>query len=253
MYQRVASFHPDASITNKLNSLNNPLPLDPFIIQNLSDASGAVVNSDFFPIKITSLPPSMNMSELMEHFRLNINNFTSGQASFTPYADSHINDTQLWNQSGTASKGALVHISMPNDGTVIESDYISNSNGTAFKFTTLTSPYDYNHPVSGNREFGVYPDPNNPGSYTFYTMGVDRISDWKFALFNQVSNGGVFTGASNLWRAMQANMISDIIAHGGQADYYPTHEFIARPDYDVVKDYLEGTISLAELKQQIGC
>ncbi|NNU33811.1 hypothetical protein HK413_06035 [Mucilaginibacter sp. S1162] len=140
---------------------------------------------------------------------------------------------------------------MADDGTVIESDYQSNNNGTFFKFSTMTSPFDLNHPVSGNREFGIYPDPNNPGSYTFYTMGVDRVSDWIFVVGNTLFNG--FRRTDQLWTAMQSNMINYINNHGGHAEFYGKKNYIARPNYNLVKDYLEGRISLAELKRRIGC
>ena len=171
----------------------------------------------------------------------------------TPTPFLGINDTQLFNQTGAQSVGSLVHIHMADDGTVIESDYQSNANGTYFRFSTMTSPLDFNHPVSGNREFGIYPDPNNPGTYTFYTMGVDRISDREFGLVNWTTNGVVFDGADRLWNAMQTNMINYINAHGGQASYYSKKSYIARPDWGIVEDYLNGNITYAQLKQKIGC
>ncbi len=117
----------------------------------------------------------------------------------------------------------------------------------------MTSRLDFNHPVSGNREFGIYPDPNNPGSYTFYTMGVDRISDWVFAFGNTLGNGIVFTGADQLWNSMQGNMINYINAHGGHAEFYNKKSYIARPRYDLVQDYLDGKITQQQLKAKIGC
>ncbi|MEO6630354.1 MAG: hypothetical protein ABIN13_01490, partial [Mucilaginibacter sp.] len=160
-----------------------------------------------------------------------------------------------WNQSGAQSKGALVHINMANNGTVIESDYQSSPSGTYFRFSTLSSPLDFGHPVSGNRDFGIYPDPNNPGSYTFYTMGVDRISDWQFAFANSFGSGpgAIFNGADALWTAMQNNMINYINSHGGHAQFYPNHSNKARPDWDLVKDYLEGRKTFEDLKQEMGC
>jgi len=65
-------------------------------------------------------------------------------------------DTNRFNQPGAASVGSLVHINMTNDGTVIESDYQNTANGVYYKYSTMTSPLDLNHPVSGNREYGVY-------------------------------------------------------------------------------------------------
>ena len=258
MYQQVAQFTPSAAIKSRIYNLTTvDMEMNdfvtPFFLQNLDQASGAVVNSDFFPIDISSLPPGMTMASLTEYFRLNMNSFTSGSATFSPYSDQYLNDTQLFNSPGAQSIGALVHINMADNGTVVESDYQSNSNGSSFTFSTMSSPLDNSHPVSGNRQFGVYPDPNNPGHYTFYTMGVDRTSDWMFAIINSFFTTNVFNGSDALWSKVQTNMINFINSQGGQAGFYPSQRHVARPDYSIVKDYLNGTITLDQLKQKIGC
>jgi len=257
MYQNVAGFHPGTAVMNRITNLQISSSafqtVDSFYLQNLNSAFGSVVNSDFFPVKITAMPTGMDMASLTEYFRLNMTNFTSGKATFSPYVFMGIDDTALFNQAGASSVGALVHIGMVNDGTVILSDYNSGTNGTYFKFSTMTSPLDYNHPVSGNREFGIYPDPNNPGAYTFYTMGVDRISDWSFVLGDWVTFKSVFPGADSLWSSMQDNMINFINTHGGHAELYHQRSYTARPDYDFVKDFLDGRITLDQLKTKIGC
>ncbi|MFD2864436.1 hypothetical protein ACFSYC_07015 [Mucilaginibacter antarcticus] len=62
----------------------------------------------------------------------------------------------------------------------------------------------------------------------------------------------IFNGADQLWTAMQANMINYINTHGGHAEYY-NKSYIAPPDYDLVRDYLNGSITLPQLKTKIGC
>jgi hypothetical protein len=52
---------------------------------------------------------------------------------------------------------------------------------------------------------------------------------------------------------MQGNMINYINTHGGHAEYYGKKNYTARPNYDLVKDYLRGKITLAQLKSKIGC
>ena len=65
-------------------------------------------------------------------------------------------------------------------GTVVESGYtdqfdpVTNSIYDRFTFSTMHTPNDGDHPVSGNRRFGIYNDPN--GGYTFYVGGLDGIS-----------------------------------------------------------------------------
>ncbi|MFD1259027.1 hypothetical protein ACFQ3S_19645 [Mucilaginibacter terrae] len=82
-------------------------------------------------------------------------------------------------------------------------------------------------------------------------MGVDRISDWMFAAGNFLHNG--FKDADGLWSNMQQQMINYVNTHGGQADFYDNKHTIARPDWDAVKEYLQGDIDLAQLKQKLGC
>ncbi|ODT53308.1 MAG: hypothetical protein ABS68_06145 [Niastella sp. SCN 39-18] len=45
------------------------------------------------------------------------------------------------------------------------------------------------HLVEGNRRFGIYSDPDHPGEYVFYTMGVDRAWDLIFDKGNNFISG----------------------------------------------------------------
>lgn len=40
-----------------------------------------------------------------------------------------------------------------------------------------------------NRRFGIYSEPDHPGEYVFYTMGVDRAWDWIFDKGNNFISG----------------------------------------------------------------
>lgn len=253
MFQQVAQYNPPQAVLNRITSLQSTtsLDFDTFNLQNLHQAYGATVNSDFFPVRITQMPTGMDNAGLTEYFRTHINTFITGGTRFDPYNYDGVDDRNLFNQPGNGSVGALVSINMLNNGTVIESDYQTASDKTYFKFSTMTSPLDNNHPVSGNREFGVYNDPGRPGEHTFYIMGVDRVSDWQFAVGNRMVDG--FNIADNLWTDIQTQMIAYINSHGGHADTYNKPNYIARPDYNAVQDYLDGTIDLAELKQRLGC
>jgi hypothetical protein len=251
MYQQVAQFSPSQAVMDRINSLQglSSLSFDTFNIQNLNDAFGPVVNSDFFPVRINQMPTGMTPASLLEYFRTQM--LTSNQNGFSPYNYGPINDSYLFNQPGSASIGALVHIDLLADGTVIESDYRTSANAASFKFSTMTSPYDGNHPVAGNREFGVYADQTRPNEFTFYIMGVDRTNDWMYGTMNSFDTG--FYLADALWTSMQQQMINYINSHGGQAGFYSNKHTIARPDWNAVKDYLQGDIDLQTLKQRLGC
>ncbi len=256
MYQQVAQFSPSQAVKDRIDYLRTQesfFDIDNFYYQNLDQAFGPVVNSDFFPVRITNMPPGTTPANLLENFRLNMNSFISSSngTSFTPYADAYVDDASLFNKPGAQSVGAYVHINLLNDGTVVESDYQSNANESYFTFSTIGSPLDGAHPVAGNRRFGVYADPARPGEFTFYTMGVDRTSDLLMATGNAAGWG--FDSADALWNDIQKNMINNINPKGGHADYYNKKSYIARPDYETVKDYLKGDITLPELKQKIGC
>lgn len=98
-------------------------------------------------------------------------------------------------------------------------------------------------------------DPLRQGEFTFYTMGVDRVSDHVFELVNWFGSGDgtIFNGADNLWRAMQTNMIEFVNANGGVAELYGTSEIKTRPNWDDVKAFLMKEIDMAELKRRLGC
>jgi hypothetical protein len=270
MYQRVAQFTPSQYVKDRIDSIKNVAStwmVDNFYTTNVNSASGDVVNCDFFPVRITQLPTGFTPETLLEYFRKNINKFVDSNldVSFEAYDDNpnaatHFYDTARLNAFGINSIGALIHIHMTNDGSVIESDYYNNntpgSEKHRFTFTTMATPLDFSHPVAGNREFGIYrsTDPLHPNEFVFYTMGVDRTSDWVFDLGNSMLNG--FAKADKLWSSVQKNMINFINkpSSGGLAQYHgPPASVKARPKWDDVKDYLKGLITWETLKQRLGC
>jgi len=117
-----------------------------------------------------------------------------------------------------------------------------------FSNSTISSPLDGSHPVSGNREFGIFANPNNNG-YTFYTMGVDRTTNWFFGVGN--ATGWGFNSADNLWTNVQGKMAAYINNNGGQA--YVQAPVIARPKWNHVDRYLRGEITFTLLKKILGC
>ena len=262
MYQRIAQFTPSQYVLDRIDSIRSVAPnwiVDNFNIQSLEEAYGPVVNYDFFPVRIAQLPPGMSAPDLVEYFRVHLtDSFARGSGvSFYPYLDlPQFSDANKWNQPYESSLGALVHIQIPgNDGSVLLSDYthnyINGSEHHRFKFTTMETPFDEEHPVAGNREFGIYNVPSLPGEFTFYTMGVDRTWDLGSEIQNQLFNG--FGHADALWQKVQQNLIAFINNQGGQASYYNNHQTIARPKWNDVKKYLRGEIDFNQLKVLLGC
>jgi len=56
-----------------------------------------------------------------------------------------------------------------------------------------------------------------------------------------------------LWYDVQSNIITYINHIGGQAGYYNQRFYIAIPKWNIVKDYLMGNKTLAQIKVEIGC
>lgn len=249
-----------------LNSSFGIFPYGQAKVQDILEAKGTVVNCDYFPVHITQLPSIngvvMKPNEFLEYFRLNINSFINkSTATFNPYVDILIDETSSWNSNNPL--GSILHIDMINDGSVVVSDYLNNDpflNQASFTVTTLKTPLDGMHPVSGNRRFGIQVD-NVNGGYTFYVSAVDRITSSLFEVPNNVLGAfGFQTGfdqADALWRGMQYKIISFITASssGGSASLYNgSPEIIARPKFDDIKTFLQNpNMSIAELKILMGC
>lgn len=267
MYQRIAQYSSPPSVINRLDSVRQAQGgwvVDNFNVQSLEDAYGPVVNCDYFPLQITQFPTNpvtgqpMTPAEFVEYFRLNINSFITSPVNinFSCYFGASFDDCPKWNLTSGNALGALNHIYIPgNNGSVILSDYqhINNTNSEQhyFKFSTLETPFDYEHPVAGNREFGIFNTSGAPSHYTFYTMAVDRTWDWITAVGNALFGG--FESSDELWLNIQGNLKNFINQNGGTANYYNQRSYIARPYWEDVKDYLKGIISFQTLRQRLGC
>ena len=268
MWQRVAQFTPSQTIINRIEALEQATTYDltdDFYMQTLQNATGSIVNCDFFAVRIQQLPPGMTADYLLEYFRKNINTFitTPLTTRFNPYKDGvSIDETQLWKSPFESSLGSLVSIKLNliEKGSVVLSDYYRNFNvgqqKHRFKFSTIRTPFDWNHPVSGNREFGIYNPPNAPGELCFYIMGVDRTTNPLYALANlDIFNNQVFSNADKLWQNIQENIAKYITDNGGQASAtsYSNGTITARPKWNDVNRYLLGEITFITLKQLLGC
>lgn len=267
MYQRIAQYTVPDNVVSKLNSIREQQeywPIDNYNIQSLQNAYGPVVNCDYFPIEITQFPTNtsgipMTPDEFLEFFRMNINRFITEPVTirFSCYLSPSLDDCPQWQQPGANALGALNHIYIPgNSGSVILSDYqnIYNANSQQhyFKFTTIESPFDNEHPVAGNREWGLFNNAAGPvNRYTFYSMAVDRTWDWPSAVTNDLFGG--FERADQLWSNMQENLINYVNQNGGSAGYYAEKNYIARPKWEDIKDFLMGHISFETLKEKLGC
>lgn len=253
-----------ASVSQVFLSDQDPYSLveSPYYIQDINDAASAVVNFDYFPIRISRLPKvngaELTPQQLFQHFRLNWNSFIdTSVTTFVPYQDTYLNDENLWNSPDPTS--AFLHLSIPDahDGTVIVSDYYSTTDSVQLVVKTVSSYLDNVHPVSGTRAWGIFPDREN-GGYVFYTTAADRIQ----GVFETVANTWMertglwdsgFDQADKLWRSLQDKMIDFINNNDGQATYYSDRSYIKRPNWADIDLFFREGISLAQLLQLIGC
>jgi hypothetical protein len=89
------------------------------------------------------------------------------------------------------------------------------ANNSSWVFSTLNAPgwleggsWDGYHPVSGNRQFGIIPNPD--GTYTFYTSGVDRLTSWWHRIADSSPFVNAFDDADNLWKCF-LDQIKEIV------------------------------------------
>jgi hypothetical protein len=87
----------------------------------------------------------------------------------------------------------------------------------------METPQDFEYPVAGNRQFGIFKSGND---FYFYTLGVDRTIDLSTTAANYFLSLA-FDGADDLWRGMQIKTIQFINSHLGSAG--PAAEKIVRP------------------------
>lgn len=263
MYQEVASYPMPQSVLNKVSNIQNLSAFysNPYFgIKLVNNAWGGIVNCDYFYIDINHLPyqngVQMTADQFLEYFRTHINSFIQPgvNASFGPYIHSippqiYLDETAIWNSAYEGSLSSIVHIDMLNDGTVIESGYNRNAitQHSWFMFTTMVSPLDGPHPVSGNRRFGIFKSGNK---WYFYTMGVDRTNTIDVTIANALT-GVAFDGADELWRSVQTGVLDFFDTH--QGDAVAKHEIIARPYWIELRKFLKGQITLQQYKAQNNC
>ncbi len=260
-WQALISLQIPTSVKNKITTLDNQSMLTDYKIQYLEHASGAAINLDYFPVTINSLPinPTIGIqftpTEFLNYVRLNINSFIDTSLSnFSPTTlNTGYNEAQIWNS--TNPLGALIHIDIPfpaGDGSVV----CSESNNNHWIFTTIEVPWkptnsnaDGIHPVSGNREFGLTQNPN--GTYTFYTRGVDRMTDGIESIIGQNGNillGSPFDNPDLLWNSLKTKIFNFVQNNNGSAQPLSSSpNVIWRPDWYKVRQVLRGEIPISDL------
>ena len=203
------SFQPPESIISRDRG--------PFLhsyLHEIDEAYGDELNLDYYSVTISSLPENFSDPQaFLEHIRLNFGSFIEGGGtSFGEYNEE--NNEKFQSEDPV---GSIVHFDVyigpvnADDLSVITAKAQSNY----WVFSTIRTPRDLNHPVSGNRQFGLIA--NEDGTYTFFTRGADRptsrLDSWLSA--------DVFEGAHRLWTTTMKNMTNYVNSNGGEATINP--------------------------------
>ena len=269
LWQEVAQHQVPTSVKNKLQNLDNAhiSPYYGWALQNIEKAKGSLVNNDYFSVTFSTMPykpfPHQNEmftpEEFLNFVRRNINDFIdTSYSSFSPSNQTGYNEGGIWYSNNPME--AIIHINIPgDDGSVITSGYQISYSAPPFNnflngnwmFTTIKTPFgfltqglDGPHPVSGNRKFGLTRNQN--GSYTFYTRGVDRVTDGlDIALIVEKFK---FSKADNLWQSLQQG-IKNYIQNNSYGNVITVNTPVTwRPKYDEIKDVLIKNKPLSTLE-----
>jgi hypothetical protein len=175
----------------------------------IGDAWGPI-NLDWYPVRAT-LPPGVTADAVIDRWRRDINaTVDQRMAFFEPY---DADEAAIW--TSASPTGAVIHIDMrsgaswanPDDGSVI----VGRAGPDHWIFSTIWTPQDLSHPVSGNRWFGY--TANDDGSFTFGTRGADRAN----GLLDHAMSDIIFTAAHGLWLTLQQGLANLINGMGGTA------------------------------------
>ena len=240
-WKEVGGFKPSSLVMDKINIMKQNKPWyfpSSFDIQTLEDAAGTIVNMDYFPVKVNSLPNNMTPEQFLSHIRLNINSFINTDlSSFSTekQVNTGFDETANWQSDNPV--GSVIHIDIPIDqGSVI----VTYNDNSKWRFSTIKTPSDALHPVSGTREFGFKQALD--GSYTFYTRGVDRITT---RLNELIGERKTFDGADGLWKSFQEKIFQYVQNNGGAA--LKLEPVIGRPDWKEVSDVIHGIKPVSSL------
>lgn len=267
-WQTQLNFTPATAIKDKLNRLATFSPFtyglypsypnvqQSWYVQSISSAVGTAINLDNFSVFMNDLPivdidgtgpRRLTVNEFSEYVRLHINDFVnSDYAQFAPHAGTGENESGLWTSSNAV--GAVIYVTIPtgipfvsNDGSVITTTHTQGQQSAGWTFTTIHDAFIVDHPVSGNRTFGLYA---TSGGYMFYTQGADRLTNYLGENLQQVA-GVPFTKADALWMSMQEKIRQFALTHGANATIMAP--VTNRPNWNEVKRALNQNQSLSTI------
>ncbi len=188
------------------------------------------INLDYYEIRIKAsqmplVPLDLNKpfdaktgtrftpEQLFDYLRIHINLFTNNSAEFNPYDTYPDNidavpagDATTW-RSSTNPVGSVLSIVLLQwgmvrfeRGSVVTSAYSKTHTEYLWIFSSIYTPFDTDHPVSGNRQFGLRQDGDD---WIFYIRAADRATRFHYDLLGEQA---VFAGADTLWQEVSSNI-----------------------------------------------
>jgi hypothetical protein len=106
-------------------------------------------------------------------------------------------------------------------------------------FSTVWTPKDLYHPVSGNRQFGAVDNGN--GTATFYTRAADRLSQ-RYLVYAGYLGLDIYERGGAVWLSFQNHLKS---ALGTSAVVHPA--VIYRPKYEAISAVFSGASPVSSL------
>jgi len=229
-WRDLAAFVPGDNIIQAINERGG----GEWSLQTLSDASGAILNTDYFGVEFESLPDNKSPSEFFDEVRLMLQTLDNGCKNDFNFNDNNL-DANSWVSNDPSETVFNIDIRGPENGAVITSQYENNTDGChCWTFSTL-SIFNENigtHPVSGNRQFGL--EQTEEGKWIFYIRGVDRAF-YQFP-FSLNSNGGFFA-ADLLWNCLIENVQTLVDPDKTNSRTFGENY---RPDWDKVRNDIEN-------------
>ena len=241
--------------------------LDDISFQRLQNATGPAVNADFFAVEFNGLPNLPGVSDantLFAHIREKFLDFDDDCGEFEFAFRNPSIDLPLWNSDSPLS--TVFDISIPeepflglfsNDGSVMLTDINDECNCWTFSTLTTSMFLTGEHPVSGNRQFGIEQLPN--GNFRFYTRGVDRMVRGSLDGFFAYDAMEGYTKAAAGWTCLVNEVGKYLQNEGGVSVSDPCAEaFII--DTDSFEDWLNSLdtdpsngLNCVELGNSVSC
>jgi hypothetical protein len=205
-------------------------------IQTLQSAAGPVINLDYYAVTvpIADIPNGLSVHGYLNYVRTNINAYVPPPTQFN-YYPGLAGEEQRWLGNNPLGTVFSIRLASVEDGSVVTTSYASDH----WTFSTVETKADRTHPVSGNREFGAVDNGN--GTATFYTRGVDRISN-AFNSFLDMAGLSIYERGAQVWRGMQNRMKIEL----GASAVVDSMSY--RPKYDSISAVLAGRAPASSLR-----